>query len=223
MLEYLLPSTYIRPFRTDSIMVLILDCNSEICADVRSNLCYQICLRHFIRLRAVTNRILFSEKAYFHANLVNCTQNKRTSRFYFILGQHVLSYHLMQVPWHGQYKSIWIFTCKLERGADSFHQAYCQPWDSYQLVTQNILRTHEEKQDISEKKKNRFFTSLDPSKCLKQIKKQKLLLMCASISKLPSNISTILSNIVSLSAGFSVYDAHMSSEIGYLTYTQSIC
>ena len=40
-------------------MVLILDGISEICAQVRSNLCYSICLRPFIRLRAVTNQILF--------------------------------------------------------------------------------------------------------------------------------------------------------------------
>ena len=43
-------------------MVLILDGNSEKGAYVRSNLCYLICLRHFIRSRVVTNRPIF-----FHA------------------------------------------------------------------------------------------------------------------------------------------------------------
>ena len=41
------------------IMVLILDGNSEIGAHVGSNLRCLICLKHFIRLRAVTNQTCF--------------------------------------------------------------------------------------------------------------------------------------------------------------------
>ena len=40
-------------------MVLMLDGNSEIRAQVRNNLCYLICLMHLIRSRAVTDLILF--------------------------------------------------------------------------------------------------------------------------------------------------------------------
>ena len=47
-----------------TIMVLILDGNSEIGAQVRSNLCYLICLKHLIRNKAVSNRVIFSEKTY---------------------------------------------------------------------------------------------------------------------------------------------------------------
>ena len=49
-------------------MVLKLDGDSEIGAQVRINLCYLICLRHLIRSRAVTNRI-FSTKSliFLHA------------------------------------------------------------------------------------------------------------------------------------------------------------
>ena len=39
-------------------------CNSEIGAHVRSKLCYLICIRRLIISRAVTNRIIFSEKTY---------------------------------------------------------------------------------------------------------------------------------------------------------------
>ena len=56
--------------------------NSEIGAHVRSNLCYWICLRHWIRLRAATNRVFFL-----------------TVLFTFMRAQHGLSYHLIQVPW----------------------------------------------------------------------------------------------------------------------------
>ena len=46
-------------------MVLILDGNSEILALLRCNLSYLIRLRHLIRLRAVTNQIIFLRKSYF--------------------------------------------------------------------------------------------------------------------------------------------------------------
>ena len=50
-------------------MVLILDCNSEIDAQVWSNLCCLICLRHLIRSRLGTNRFFESEKSpiFLHA------------------------------------------------------------------------------------------------------------------------------------------------------------
>ena len=64
-------------------MVLILDGNSEIGAPVRRNPFYKNFLRHFIRSRAVTNRLIFLRKDLFS----------------FMRAQHVLSYHLMQVPW----------------------------------------------------------------------------------------------------------------------------
>ena len=51
---------------------------SEIGAHVGSNLCYLICLRHYIRSRAATNRICFSTKRLFS----------------FMRAQQVLCYHL---------------------------------------------------------------------------------------------------------------------------------
>ena len=62
-------------------MVLILDGDSEIIAKVRTNLCYLICIRYLIKKRAVTNRI-FTLK----------------SLIYRMCAQHVLSYHLIEVP-----------------------------------------------------------------------------------------------------------------------------
>ena len=45
--------------------VLLLDGNLEIDAHVRNNFSYQICLRHLIRSRAVTNKIFcLRKKAY---------------------------------------------------------------------------------------------------------------------------------------------------------------
>ena len=58
-------------------MVLIFDCNSEVGAHVRSNLCILICLMHLIKLRDVTNRICLGKDL-----------------FSFMRAQHVLSYHL---------------------------------------------------------------------------------------------------------------------------------
>ena len=43
-------------------MVLILDGNLETGAQIRSNVCYLICLRHLIRSRAVTNRVYLTPK-----------------------------------------------------------------------------------------------------------------------------------------------------------------
>ena len=51
-------------------MELILDGNSEMDADVRSNFCYLICLRHLIGLRAVTNQIFFT----FHHACATCSE-----------------------------------------------------------------------------------------------------------------------------------------------------
>ena len=64
-------------------MVFIYDGNSEIGAQVRSNLCYLIYLRHLMRSRGVTNRFFFS-----HKNFLS-----------FKRAQHVLSYH--QSKYHG--------------------------------------------------------------------------------------------------------------------------
>ena len=50
-----------------TIVGLIVDGNSEICAHVRSNLCYLLCLSHLFRSKTVTNMIFFSEKTYFPA------------------------------------------------------------------------------------------------------------------------------------------------------------
>jgi len=49
-------------------MVFILDGNSEIGAHVRSNYYYLNCLRHLIRMKAVTIRILLTPKrfSFFH-------------------------------------------------------------------------------------------------------------------------------------------------------------
>ena len=61
------------------VMLLKLDGNSKIGAHVSSNLCYFICLSNLIISRTVKSRIFFSGKIY----------------FFFMLAQHVLSYHLI--------------------------------------------------------------------------------------------------------------------------------
>ena len=71
------PCLKIRAKMNDCIMVILLDCNSEISSHVRSHLCYLICLRHLIRSRAVTNRIFFLQ-------------------IYIIRSQYVLSHHLIK-------------------------------------------------------------------------------------------------------------------------------
>ena len=45
----------------NSTMLHALDDNSEMVAHVRNSFCFLICLKQFIRSRAVTNRIFFSE------------------------------------------------------------------------------------------------------------------------------------------------------------------
>ena len=60
------------------------------------------------------------------------------------------------------------------------------------MLTQNMLRTYEGRKDFSREKKNRFATALALMKCLKQIKSQRLLLTCAPIFWIPSNISSIV-------------------------------
>ena len=62
-------------------MAHAVDGNSEIGANVRSNLCDLISLRHSVRSRAITN-CFFSPKGLFS----------------FMSAHHVLSYHLIQVP-----------------------------------------------------------------------------------------------------------------------------
>ena len=63
----------------DYSMVLISEGNSEIGAQLRSNLCCSISLRHRIRSRAFTNRISILRKDLFS----------------FIRAQNVLIYHLL--------------------------------------------------------------------------------------------------------------------------------
>ena len=51
--------------------VAILEGNSELGAHERKNICYLISLRHLIKTRAVTNRIVFiPEKKYFSLRCV---------------------------------------------------------------------------------------------------------------------------------------------------------
>ena len=50
------------------------------------------------------------------------------------------------------------------------------------MITQNMLRIHQEKKVFSEEK-FRFMTTLDLIKCLKLIKSQRLLPTCAIISE----------------------------------------
>ena len=64
----------------------------------------------------------------------------------------------------------------------SLHPCSVFPWFLYQMVTQNMLRTHEGKYYFS--RQNIEFMTI---KCLKQ----KLLLTCAPLSELPSNVSTM--------------------------------
>ena len=59
-------------------MALIIAGNSEIGVHVRCNLCYLICLMHWIRSREVTNLIILSENG----------------PFAFMRVHHVLRYHL---------------------------------------------------------------------------------------------------------------------------------
>ena len=73
-------------------MVLILDGNSEIGAHVRSNLCYLICLGHWIRSRVVINRDFFYEK----------------NPILFMHAQFILSYHLIY-PYHAHDDLGWKF------------------------------------------------------------------------------------------------------------------
>ena len=62
----------------------------------------------------------------------------------------------------------------------------------YQMVDQNMIRTHEGKWVFSEGKKSRFVTALDLIKCLKEIKYQRFLLKYATISELPSETITMV-------------------------------
>ena len=62
-----------------NVKVLLLDGSH-----VRSHICYLICVRPFFRFRAGTNWIFFLRKDLFS----------------LMLAQYILSYHLIQVPWH---------------------------------------------------------------------------------------------------------------------------
>ena len=56
------------------LMVLISDGNSEIGAHVGSNLCYLFCLRHSVRSRAGTNRILNPKMPIFLLACATCSE-----------------------------------------------------------------------------------------------------------------------------------------------------
>ena len=60
------------------------------------------------------------------------------------------------------------------------------------MVTQNMIRMHEEKYVFSEGKKTICDYSRSNQMPDKQIEKQRWLLTCSPISKLPANISTML-------------------------------
>ena len=55
-------------------MVLIIDGNAEIGAQVGSNLCYLICLKHLIISRAVTNRIFSPKRTIFLHACPTCSE-----------------------------------------------------------------------------------------------------------------------------------------------------
>ena len=54
-----------------STMVLLLDGNSEIDAQVRSKSCYLICLRHLIGPREVTNPVFFRKGLFYFIRAQN--------------------------------------------------------------------------------------------------------------------------------------------------------
>ena len=56
---------FVVNFGTLRILYLYFMVTKKIGEQVRSNLCYLICLRHLIRLRGVTNRFFFSVKDLF--------------------------------------------------------------------------------------------------------------------------------------------------------------
>ena len=58
------------------------------------------------------------------------------------------------------------------------------------MVIQIMLRAHKAKKVFSQRKKT-YVTALAQIKCLKQITYQRLLLTCAPIHKLPSDINTM--------------------------------
>ena len=55
-------------------MVPLLDGYSEVGAHVRRNLCYLICLRHLIRVRAVKNRIFPQKRHIFIRACAPCSE-----------------------------------------------------------------------------------------------------------------------------------------------------
>ena len=77
------------------------------------------------------------------------------------------------------------------------------------MATQNMVRTPERKEeeknptcDCQKQTILSLVTALDLFKCLKQIKQESLLLTCAPISELPSNISTMVVEVLFVSFWF---------------------
>ena len=82
MKKHIVKTFFFFPKSTNS-MVFILDGSSEINTHVRRNLWYLICFKHLIVSRVVTNLFFLSPKSLFPSKHAH----------------HVLSYHLIQVPW----------------------------------------------------------------------------------------------------------------------------
>ena len=83
-------------------MELIIDGNSELGVHIRSNLCYQICLRHLINSRAVTNWTLFFRKRpiFLHTcyHLILSTVNRSVTGIWLNREQSQIGFFLRKRP-----------------------------------------------------------------------------------------------------------------------------
>ena len=85
-------------------------------------------------------------------------------------------------------------------------------WYLYQLVTQNMLRTHEGKWVISVERKNRIYDCSQTTETSSTDQTTEIALTCALISDLPSNISTML-----------IADLVMHEYMCSLNHTKNMC
>ena len=136
-------------------MVLILDGNSEIEAHVRSNSCYLIYLRHWIRSRAVQKLIFFINEL--HACAI-CSELPFNIKYQ------------LRISFYRQ-----MFTWKKFTTLDS--------WYLYQMLTQKMMCTCQRKKVFFEEEKIRGVTTVELNKFLKHIKIPKLPHTCAPISE----------------------------------------
>ena len=67
------------------------------------------------------------------------------------------------------------------------------------MVAQHMLRTHDVKSVFFERKKMEFDESFDVTKCLQQIEIPDIWHTCAPRSELPSNVSTMIGSLSSIS------------------------